>query len=104
MNSPRQSASSLSFVIDPDVLRPLISAVIAETLAALEKDRAALPDKLAYSEGEAARLLSLHSHQLRDARLRGEIEASVGPCRKILYTREQLLTYLANRRWQPKKD
>jgi hypothetical protein len=95
-------------------LRPLILAVVAETVpaavmatvAALESQRAALPadGRLAYPEAEAARLLGLRAHQLRDCRLRGEIEASVGPGRKVLYTREQLLAYLAGRRWTKNGD
>jgi hypothetical protein len=92
---------ALDLRIEPAALGPLIRAVVAETLAATEAARAGLPDKLAFGEAEAARLLSLHPHQLRDERLRGRIEASVGPGRKVLYTREQLLAYLAARRWQP---
>jgi hypothetical protein len=86
--------------VDPAALQPLIRAVVEATLAAVEIDRSALPDKLAFSEAEAARLLSLHQHQLRDERQRGRVEASVGPGRKILYSREQLLDYLASRRWE----
>jgi hypothetical protein len=93
--------SGVQLQLDADALRPLIAAVVTETLAAVDSARSALPEKLAYSEAEAARLLSLHTHQLRDERLRGRIEASVGPGRKVLYTREQLLNYLASRKWQP---
>ena len=38
----------------------------------MEANRAKLGDKLAYSEAEAARLLGLREHQLRDARLAGK--------------------------------
>jgi hypothetical protein len=92
--------TGLHLQLDAEALRPLISAVVAETLAAVENVRATLPDKLAFTEAEAARLLSLRTHQLRDERLRGRIEASVGPGRKVLYTREQLLGYLASRKWE----
>ena len=44
-------------------------------------------------------MLSLAVHQLRDERLRKRIKASVGPGRKILYTRQQLLDYLETRLW-----
>jgi hypothetical protein len=88
--------TAVSLAIDAQALRPLI----AEVLAALESERSRLPgDRLAFSEAEAARMLGLHVHQLRDARLRHEIEASVGPGKKILYRREDLLAYLASRRW-----
>jgi hypothetical protein len=83
-----------------DDLTPLIQEVVQQTLARLEEVRAALPDKLAFPEPEAARLLSLNSHQLRDERRRGRITASVGPGRKILYSRQDLLDYLAARRWE----
>jgi hypothetical protein len=94
------AGGSLSLSIDAEALRPLVRVAVEEALAAVEAARSNLPDKLAFGEAEAARLLSLHQHQLRDERLRGRIGASVGPGRKILYSREQLLAYLAARRWR----
>ncbi len=93
-------SNGLHLAIDPAGLEPLIRAVVSATLAAIDHDRAAVPDKLAFSEAEAARLLSLNAHQLRDERRLGRIKASVGPGRKILYSRQDLLNYLAARRWQ----
>ncbi len=95
--SPRADAG-LHLSLDADMLRPLIRAVVAEVLAALEEDRSRLGDRLAYSEPEAARLLGLETHQLRDERLRGRIAASQIVGRRIRYTREDLLGYLAARR------
>jgi hypothetical protein len=84
-----------------EALRPLVEQVVDVALARLEAARAMLPDgRLCYSEPEAAALLGLHVHQMRDERTRGRISASVGPGRKILYTRQDLLDYLAARRWQ----
>ena|SRR5438067_975746 len=84
-----------------EVLRPLVQQVVEETIAHLERVKAMLPEgKIAFSEPEAARLLSLATHQLRDERLRGRVSASVGPGRRILYTRDQLLAYLASRKWE----
>src|SRR5437016_1414567 len=96
-------STGINLQLEPEALRPIIEAVVTEALARLEADRQRLgPDsRLAYSEAEAARLLGLQPHQLRDTRLRGEIEASVGPGRKILYSRADLLGYLASRRWKP---
>jgi hypothetical protein len=85
----------LSLTLDPAALRPLIAAVVAQTLEAMEKDRAALGERLAFSEREAARLLGLNPHQLRDERLRGKIAASQIVGRRVRYTREDLLAYLA---------
>jgi hypothetical protein len=92
--------SPLSLTIDPEALRPLIEQTVRAVLARLEADRAQLDGRLAYSESEAAALLGLHAHQLRDERLRGRIQASVGPGRKILYTRQDLMDYLLSRRWE----
>jgi hypothetical protein len=94
-------AAALTLQLGGEALVPLVRQVVQEALAQLEAARAALPDKLAYGEAEAAALLSLQPHQLRDERLRGRIKASVGPGRRILYTRAQLLEYLARREWQP---
>jgi hypothetical protein len=92
--------SRLHLQIEPEILDPIVLRVVEQTIAALEKDRAALDRRLAFGEGEGARLLSLHAHQLRDERLRGRIKASIGPGRRILYTKQDLLDYLAARRWE----
>src|SRR5690349_1197978 len=92
---------ALQIAVDPIAITEIIRSVVQETVAAISAQQAALPDKLAFTESEAARLLSLHPHQLRDARLRGEIHASVGPGRRVLYTRADLQAYLASRRWTP---
>jgi hypothetical protein len=92
------AGAPLSLSIDPAALKPLIAAVVAQTLEALERDRATLGDRIAYSEPEAARLLGLHAHQLRDERLRGRIAASQIVGKRIRYSREDLLDYLAARR------
>ena len=54
-------------------------------------------DKIAFTEPEAAAILSLRPHVLRDARLRGEISGSrVG--KRILYERTELLRFLHQQR------
>jgi hypothetical protein len=88
----------LSLRLDPEALKPLIESIVAETLARLEAGRAHLDGKLAYSEPEAARLLGLQPHQLRDERLRGRIQASQIVGRRIRYLREDLTAYLLGRR------
>jgi hypothetical protein len=85
--------------LDPQALRPVIEAVVSEVLAQLEGARAALPDgRLCYSEEEAARLLGLEPHVLRDERRRGRIIASSIVGRRIRYTRDDLVSYLMARR------
>jgi len=88
--------------IDLAQLEPLIQKVVAETVVRIEADRAKLDGKLAYSEPEAARLLGLQSHQLRDARLRGKIQCSQITGRRIRYTRDDLMHYLGSNRWEPR--
>jgi len=102
MNQPTRQTAAPSLV-DQDGLRAVIQdtvrTTVAVVLAQLETDRAKLNGRLAYSEAEAAALLGLEPHQLRDERRRGRIQASVGPGRKIMYTRQDLLDYLHSRRW-----
>lgn len=85
--------------IDFDVfdLRPMIEQVVAETITQLDKDRAKLGGRIAFSEPEAAATLGIQRHALRDARLRGEVHASrIG--KRVVYARENLLALLARNR------
>jgi len=79
--------------ITRDELRPLVRAVVAEVLAELEA-RMVDDGRLAFSEAEAADLLGIRPHVLRDARLRGEITACRIAGGRVRYTRHQLLEYL----------
>jgi hypothetical protein len=88
----------MPFALDVEALKPLIAEVVAQTMTAVRESEAALPDKLAFSEPEAARLLGLEPHQLRDERLRGRIKASQIVGKRIRYCRADLLDYLAQRR------
>ena len=72
----RPAAAALQLQIDAIALQPLIEAVVAATVAQLDADRAKLDGKLCYSEDEAAQLLDLEPHVLRDERRRGRIGAS----------------------------
>src|SRR5262249_31708534 len=79
--------------ISADDLRPLVSSVIAEMMDRFGEDQG----RLAFSEAEAAKMLGIRSHVLRDARLRGEIVGSkLG--RGYSYTRAALLAFLEQRR------
>lgn len=81
----------LSF--DDGDLRPLVEQLVAEAVRRLEINRDQLDGRLAFHEAEAAALLGLQRHVLRDARLRGEVMASrIG--KRVVYTREELLRLL----------
>jgi hypothetical protein len=96
---PELPSPALTLNLPPDALRPLIRQVVEEVFAALEADRAKLGDsRLGWSEAEAARLLGLHQHQLRDERLRGRIKFSTIVGKRIRYTRGDLEAYLNARR------
>ena len=99
-SSPRcdDASQAMQLSIHPSAFASVVEATVIKTWQAILADMDRLGDRLAFSEAEAARLLSLKQHQLRDCRLRGEIGASIGPCRKILYRREDLLAYLARNR------
>ena len=90
--------------IDPDELRPIVQAVVTEALAQLDELRLLLNGRLALSEPEAADLLGLHSWQLRDLRLAGKISYSRIVGDRIRYTRDDLLTYLRQRRNEAQPD
>lgn len=77
-------------------LTPVIRAVVDHILERREANEQKLGDRLAYSEAEAAELLGLARHQLRDMRLRGEICAR--KCGKeYRYSRQSLLDFLNDR-------
>ena len=88
----------MNLSLDPADLRPLVAAVVAETLAALDNAaKQSTGTRLAYSEAEAAALLGVGRHVLRDARLRGEITATkVGG--RLAYEAVELAAYLARNR------
>lgn len=84
-------------LFDDSVLRPLIERVVGTVLDRLEAQREAIGERMAYSEAEAAALLGVQRHVLRDARLRGELSGSrVG--KGIRYERDELLRFLRSRR------
>lgn len=88
----------MNVTFDANDLRPLVQSVVAETLVVMSSAGAKLgDDRLAYTEPEAAALLGIAAHQLRDARLRGEIAATkVGG--RIGYERTELIDYLRRNR------
>ena len=83
----------MRIILEPDDLRPLIEQVVVETLRQVERLGTNYGDRLAYTEPEAAALLGVARHVLRDCRLRGEIKSS--KCgRRIVYRREDLIALL----------
>ena len=78
---------------DGEALRPLVHLAVAEALDRMEEERAQFNGRLAFTEPEAAVLLGVKPHVLRDCRRRGELQgAKVGS--RIVYTRADLLDFL----------
>ena len=90
--------SPLKLEFDADTIRPLIAEIVAETVARIDEQRARLGDRLAFTEPEAAALLGIPWHSLRDIRRRGEIDASKAG-RRIIYARDALIKYLKENKW-----
>lgn len=80
--------------LDGPSLRPVIEQVVAMALEQLQAASAQLPgNRLGYPEGEAAALLGLPQHVLRDCRRRGELQAvKVG--KRWIYSRDSLQKFL----------
>ncbi len=85
---------------DLDGLRPLIALAVRETIREIEGEHARLDGRLGYTEREAAALLGLPQHVLRDCRLRGEIQARKAG-KRFIYSRDEILRFLAATEGQP---
>jgi hypothetical protein len=82
--------------VSAEDLRPIVAAAVAEVLAQVAETDARLGKRLGYPEAEAAELLGIAPHVLRDARLRGEISArKIG--RGYIYERTSLVAFLRGR-------
>jgi hypothetical protein len=84
---------SLRIEFDRDTLQPLVEMAVAEAMERMEAERAKLNGRLAFTEPEAAALVAVRPHVLRDCRRRGELQGSkVGS--RIVYTRADLIEFL----------
>jgi len=79
---------------DADDMRPLIAAVVQEVLAQRQADQSRLgDDRLTYTEPEAAALIGVAPHVLRDCRQRGEVRA-VRIGKRFCYNRAEILRFI----------
>jgi hypothetical protein len=96
---PEQKPTALSLQLPAEVLEPLIQRAVEAAILRLEAERVRLGDRrLYYSEEEAAALLGVPSHVLRDERRRKRIAASSIVSRRIRYLHSDLVEYLLGRR------
>jgi hypothetical protein len=88
---------------DIDGLKPLLREMAAEVVSEmLSRGVAANADgeainRLAFSEAEAASMLGIAPHVLREQRRLGKIEFCRGPGRRVMYTRQQINEYLTRK-------
>jgi len=87
----------VKIVLEATDLRPLMETIVKETLRIIDESSRATGERIAFTEPEAAALLGIAPHVLRDRRLDGEVSAS--RCgRRILYKRSDLFRLLENNR------
>ena len=78
---------------DADLI-PIVERIVAETLRQHGDSQAKVDGRLGYAESEAAALLGVQPHVLRDCRLREEISArKVG--KRYIYSRDSLMNFLS---------
>ncbi|MHB8898073.1 MAG: helix-turn-helix domain-containing protein [Thermoguttaceae bacterium] len=95
--SELQDALAPLLALAGPLLKGHTAQVVEEVLRQRDADEARLGDRLAYTEPEAAALLGIQPHVLRDCRRRGEIHARL--CgKRYLYPRAELLRYLSDTR------
>lgn len=83
--------------IDDSTLESLIERVVVTALARVEADQAKVDGRLAFTESEAAAVIGVRPHVLRDARRRGELQG-VRVGKRILIEREELNRFLVRQR------
>ena len=87
----------MKILLEETDLRPLIENVVKETLRLIDEAERHYGERIAYTEPEAATILGIARHVLRDCRLRGEVAAS--KCgKRIMYRRSDLLNLLDRNR------
>jgi hypothetical protein len=81
---------------DVHALEPVIRTIVRAVLDDVQTEREQFNGRLGYTEAEAATLIGVAKHVLRDCRLRGEIHGKpVG--RKVVYSRDELARFLERR-------
>lgn len=85
----------MNITFSPEDLAPVVRAVVQEVLVAKEAADAKHGARMGHTEAEAAALLGVERHVLRDCRLRGEICAKlVG--KKYIYSRLEIERFLGS--------
>lgn len=72
----------------------VIQQIVTDTVRAVLHEDGRLNGRLGFTEREAASMLGIAKHVLRDCRLRGEI-AGFRAGRGVCYSREELLRFMS---------
>lgn len=83
--------------LDKVELRSIVETVVAEVLDRMEA-RASLNGRLAYTEAEAAALIGVPTHVLRDARIKRHEITGTKVGKTTVYTRGELERFLEQRK------
>jgi hypothetical protein len=95
--------TGLHLQIDLETLGPVVERIVAEVLRQLQSEQKKMNGRLSFTEQEAADMLGMKKHQLRDLRLRGEITALKATGKASLYARGDLVEFLAAKRREAKR-
>ena len=89
------SGPSVQINLDAESVHPVLQLLSESLLEQLkEQVRQEEPERLGYTEPEAAVMLGMKAHQLRDERLRGRVECYRVTGNGVRYSRQHLLDYL----------
>lgn len=92
----------MNLQIDPNAFESLVERVVASCLDrianATQPTPPILTEQLVYSETQAAKLLGLNVHQLRDERRRGRISHGRTIGKRVAYSMSDIQNYLSARR------
>ena len=83
---------------DMDAIRPLLIEIIREAVADATPRPAAENELRVYTEAQAAELLQLKTHNLREARKAGKIAYTRTVGRRIAYSRQDVESFLQRER------
>ena len=84
---------------DLESLRPLLSEIVRDAVAGLATKQPATNDEpRVYTESQAAELLQLQKHNLREARKAGKIAFTRTVGRRIAYTKQDIDDFLKRER------
>src|SRR5262249_5666672 len=89
----------LSLQLDAEVLSPVIDAAVERALVRFAEAQQKLNGKIAYSEAEAAALIGVEAHVLRDARREGDLPAFVIRGGRVRYLAKDLIAYVTRTPW-----